>query len=467
MDQNLSCRLSRLAALRPARSRGPLPGPRPDAQNEVQNEVHNELFEEVREADDAEQRAALLGGQVARNHYGEYLVARQWHATPEMCNPDASTLSLLLPPGPRVSPQAIECAADPAQWLFLDTETTGLAGGTGTYAFLVGLAWWDAGGIQIEQLFMRDHDEEHSVLHEIARRLRERPVLVTFNGKSFDWPLLDTRFRMTRSIETPELAAHLDLLHPARQMWRWQLGSVRLVDLERHVLDAESLGWSRQDDIDSSRIPEFYFDYLRGGPVEPVAGVFRHNRMDLRGLAALAGRIFRALGESAHTESEPKEALELYGVSRLLDRRGERARARKSYERALAAGLPATIDRAARHELARLAKRQREFGRATELWQELAASPIPSFEACEQLAIHYERRARNLREAERATQLAIKELRRAQRLGLVQARRHAQLSTRLARRLERLGRKLRETRAPQGKKIRAPGAPSQGEFGRA
>ena len=245
MDHDLSYRLSRLSALRPARSRGPLPGPRPDAQNEVQNEVHNELLEEVREADDAHRRAALLGGQVARNHYGEYLVARQWHATPEMCNPDASTLSLLLP-GARVPPQAIECAVDPAQWLFLDTETTGLAGGTGTYAFLVGLAWWDAGGIQVEQLFMRDHDEEHSVLTEIAQQLRERPVLVTFNGKVFDWPLLDTRFRMTRSIETPELAAHLDLLHPARQMWRLELGSVRLVELERHVLDAESLGWSRQ-----------------------------------------------------------------------------------------------------------------------------------------------------------------------------------------------------------------------------
>jgi tetratricopeptide (TPR) repeat protein len=238
------------------------------------------------------------------------------------------------------------------------------------------------------------------------------------------------------------------------------------VDLERHVLDAESLGWSRHEDIDSSRIPEFYFDYLRGGPVEPIAGVFRHNGMDLRGLAALAGRIFRALGGSAQTREEPQESLELYGVSRLLDRRGERVRARECYERALEAGLPATIDRAARHELARLAKRQREFGRAAELWQELAASPVPSFEACEQLAIHYERRAGNPREAERATQLALKELRRAQRLGLLQAGRHAQISARLARRLDRLGRKLGETSPPQAKKISAPGAANQRESGR-
>ncbi|HEX3851568.1 MAG TPA: ribonuclease H-like domain-containing protein [Polyangiaceae bacterium] len=372
-----------------------------------------------------------------------------------MCDPDAVTLRLLLPPGPRVSPQAVESAADPTQWLFLDTETTGLAGGTGTYAFLVGLAWWDGGGMQMEQLFMRDHDEEHSVLHEIAQRLHERPVLVTFNGKSFDWPLLDTRFRMTRAIETPALAAHLDLLHPARQMWRWQLGSVRLVDLERQVLNAESLGWSRDDDIDSSRIPEFYFDYLRGGPVEPIAGVLRHNRMDLRGLAALAGRIFRTLGESGGAEPEPQKSLELYGVSRLLDRRGERARAGKFYEQALEVGLPPPIDRAARHELARLAKRQREYDRAAELWQELAASPAPSFEACEQLAIHYERRAGNPVEAERATRLALEELRRARRLELVRPGRHAQLALRLGQRLARLERKLLEAKTPGSKTLRS------------
>src|SRR5579871_4082114 len=181
-----------------------------------------------------------------------------------MCAADPAVLRLLLPAGKRVTAReaerAVAEASDPNHWLFLDTETTGLAGGTGTYAFLVGLAWWDAGGLQVEQLFMRDHGEEHSVLTEIARHLKERPVLVTFNGKSFDWPLLDTRFRMTRAIGVPKLAAHLDFLHPARRLWRLGLGSVRLQELERRVLNAESLGWSREYDIDSSRIPEFYFD---------------------------------------------------------------------------------------------------------------------------------------------------------------------------------------------------------------
>jgi uncharacterized protein len=452
-------RLSRISALAPPRHREPLPEA------------------PARESDDSLVRS--FGAEIRRNRYGEHLTARQCYATPEMCAPDHESLRLLLPAGPRVPPRAAARAAHIADWLFLDTETTGIAGGTGTYAFLVGLAWWDAGGLQIEQLFMRDHAEEHSLLLEIAARLRERPVLVTFNGKSFDWPLLETRFRMTRAIEVPALAAHLDLLHPARQLWRSQLGSVRLCDLERHVLDAQSLGWSRSDDIDSSCIPQIYFDYLRGAPVAPLAGVFRHNRMDLRGLAALAGRIFRALAQPRVDEAEDRAPLELYGVSRLLDRRGERARARAMYEHALRAGLPASAERSARHELARLAKRDRDFLRAAELWRELLQDSGANWEASEQLAIYCERRLGDAAEAARLARSALAGLRRAQSLGLVEPARHARIEQRFARRLARLEEKLRQrnlsataasvpagatiARAPQRRgaslpRVRSPGA---------
>jgi len=95
------------------------------------------------------------------------------------------------------------------------------------------------------------------VLLELAARIAERPVLVTFNGKTFDWPLLESRYLMTRCIRVPELGAHLDLLHPARAVWKLRLGSVRLVELERHVLDAVRLGWDRQDDVPSSMIRNF------------------------------------------------------------------------------------------------------------------------------------------------------------------------------------------------------------------
>jgi uncharacterized protein len=415
---------SRLSALKPAQTRVPL--------SRIHENGQSDLL------------ASLTGAEVARNRYGEYLVARQWYATPEMCDVNVDALRLLLP---NVSSRATDHAADATKWLFLDTETTGICGGTGTYAFLVGLGWWDSGGLHVEQLFMRDHNEEHSVLLEIAQHLRNHPVLVTFNGKSFDWPLLETRYRMARAIGIPSFSAHLDFLHPARQLWRLKFKSLRLADLERSVLNAESLGWSRQDDIDSSRIPDFYFDYLRGGSLQPVAGVFLHNRMDLRGLAALAGRVLRTLTDFDTASADDGGSLELYGLSRLLDRRGQRQRARATYERAIVAGLPEAVDHKARHELALIAKRDKDFDRATELWRELSKGSASSPEACEQLAIHYERRVGDQHEAARLTRTAIAELRRASRCGCVARSRSASLLVRFQHRLARLERKIAARRA--------------------
>src|SRR5436309_6143604 len=271
---------SRLSALKPAR---PVAA-RPTA---------------LRALDEEDSLARLLGAGVAKNPFGEHLSVRNWFSTPEYLEASSASLDLLSRSRDEsLSRRTRTVLEDPEKWLFLDTETTGLAGGTGTYAFLVGLAWWDAGGLQVEQFFMRDFTEEYSLLQELAARVTERPVLVTFNGKAFDWPLLENRFAMTRSIAAPKLAAHLDLLHPARALWKLRLGSVRLVELERRVLDAQRLGWHREDDVDSALIPQHYFDYLRGGPLAPLAGIVRHNQMDLRGLAALYGKINTMLTES-------------------------------------------------------------------------------------------------------------------------------------------------------------------------
>ena len=183
----------------------------------------------------------MVAATPARNSHGEYLAVRRWFDGHECTTALDVALSRLLAPRNPLPQEAL----DPSQWLFLDTETTGLAGGTGTYAFLVGLAWWDAGRLEVEQLFLRDYSEEHAVLEALAARMAERRVLVTFNGRSFDWPLLETRYRMTRRIPAASPAAHLDLLHPARQLWRLKLGSVRLMELEQHVLGA--IDWRREN----------------------------------------------------------------------------------------------------------------------------------------------------------------------------------------------------------------------------
>src|SRR2546426_138922 len=295
----------------------------------------------LRAPDEEDALGRLLGAGVSKNRFGEHLAVRNWFSTPEFSEPSSTTLELLSRTRDEsLSRKTLAALSDPAKWLFLDTETTGLAGGTGTYAFLIGLAWWDAGGLQVEQFFMRDFAEEHSLLHELAARVAERPVLVTFNGKSFDWPLLENRFTMTRSIAVPRLAAHLDLLHPARALWKLRLGSVRLVELERQVLDAPRLGWHRDDDVASALIPQFYFDYLRGGPVEPLADVVRHNQMDLRGLAALFGKVNALLSEPS-SAAIGFESLDLFGLSRFLQRRGDPNRAHSACAQALEMGLPA------------------------------------------------------------------------------------------------------------------------------
>lgn len=406
----------------------------------------------------------LLGAGVARNHFGEHLAIRNWFSTPEFQDASSVTLELLSHGRDKSLSRKMHAAlADPSKWLFLDTETTGLAGGTGTYAFLVGLAWWDAGGLQAEQFFMRDFTEEYSLLHELAARVAERPALVTFNGKSFDWPLLENRFAMTRSIPVPKLAAHLDLLHPARALWKLRLGAVRLVDLERSILDAPRLGWHREDDVPSALIPQFYFDYLRGGSTEPVVGVVKHNQMDLRGLAALFGRIDAMLSESPGM-LEGCESLDLFGLSRFLQRRGNSVRAQTACTQALALGLPAEFRPKAQRDLALLAKRRGDHANAAEIWEELVADPRDGAHACEQLSIYYERRTRDTSRATEFAKLGLAKIRR-QRAAEVGASRDPYLAARLVRlernftaRLERLERKSSRSSAAPRPGSRAPSA---------
>src|SRR5580700_9140176 len=178
-------KFSRLAALQPAhRSGSALNGGTPRATVAPPART-------LRDPSEEDTLARLLGAGASRNRFGEHLAVRNWYASPEFAQPSEMALEILSRTRDEAQSRKTRAAlSDPEKWLFLDTETTGLAGGTGTYAFLVGLAWWDAGGLQIEQLFLRDLHEEYSLLHELSARIAERPVLVTFNGKTFDWPLL-------------------------------------------------------------------------------------------------------------------------------------------------------------------------------------------------------------------------------------------------------------------------------------
>lgn len=432
MSETVRDRLTGLAALKPARRRTTM-----KAEDEPRG-----LAPEIPEG--SARLATLLGAAPARNRFGEHLALRRWFSESIACEPPDRIAEAVLR---LLAPEAPTDIADPLQWLFLDTETTGLAGGTGTYAFLVGIAWWDAGGLEVEQFFMRDHSEEHSVLVALAERMAERRVLVTFNGKTFDWPLLETRYRMTRSIRPPAPRAHLDFLHPARTLWRLQLGSARLPELEKHAL-----GWNRGVDVDSSLIPTIYFDFLRGGSPDPLLPIFLHNQMDLRGLAGLAAVTLSLL---ENPEARGRDGFELLGVSRICERRGHAARARQLYECSIASELPLETAQLARKSLARLAKKDKDFTAACDMWtailghsRDQSALARDTLEAYEQLAIHLERRCRNAHRAAALVRQALVDLRRAHQLGTVAASvcfRYRQRFEKRLSRLERLERARQKT----------------------
>jgi tetratricopeptide (TPR) repeat protein len=272
--------------------------------------------------------------------------------------------------------------------------------------------------------------------------MAERPVLVTFNGKSFDWPLLETRYRMTRKIRAVAPRAHLDFLHPARNLWRVRLGSVRLAELEKHVL-----GWNRGADLISEMIPQFYFDYLRGGPPEPLLQIFMHNQMDLRGLAGLASRILTVLAEP---QTDGQDGLELFGLSRICERRGDIARARKHYAQSLDAPLPAETDRAARRSLARLAKREGDLPLALKLWESILGNSRDGLEAYKQLAIHYEHQAGEPQRAAVLVRKALGELRPSNRSAGLSAALLRRYRSEFERRLQRLDRRARPGKTGHG-----------------
>jgi hypothetical protein len=272
---------------------------------------------------------------------------------------------------------------DARRLLFLDAETTGLAGGTGTYAFLVGAAWLEDDRLVLAQHFMRDFDEEPALLAALRPLLERASGLVTFNGASFDLPLLETRFIMTRR-RWPATLPHLDLLRPARRVWTSYLADCRLATLEREVV-----GVVRDDDIAGGLIPALYFDFLRSRRAAPLGRVLAHNRDDILTLVGLLGWFGRAL-----TSREELSASELAGLGRLWEP-VDVERALECYRAALAAGLSGAPAQAVRLHLARWEKRFARWDAACLLWEEAVRDAGFDPRPWEELAKFHEHRRRD------------------------------------------------------------------------
>jgi uncharacterized protein len=336
---------------------------------------------------------AYVEGNVESNAHGEYFLARQ--ALPfgrpygKLRVGDIAALDF----GPLRLFFENDALPDPSEIVFLDTETTGLAGGTGTCAFLIGVGTIEGSEFVVRQFFLRDYPEERAILASLSHMLSRARGLATFNGKTFDVPLLETRYALARLRSPFARLLHFDLLHPARQLWKLRLESCQLTNLEREILKIH-----RKGDVDGAEIPQLYFDYLRTGNARGLQPVFYHNALDIVTLAALTAELARAVAEGG--EATLDSSLDLFGLSRLFDRYGERERSIAVCEHALERGLPGSVEERALWQLAYQHKRRRQYERAVEIWAELnrRAGGL-AIAACEQLAIHYEHRCRDARRA--------------------------------------------------------------------
>jgi uncharacterized protein YprB with RNaseH-like and TPR domain len=270
--------------------------------------------------------------------------------------------------------------------VFLDTETTGLAGGTGTAAFLIGAGWVEGERFIVRQYFMRDYHEEAALLQGLADDLGRFSRIVTFNGKIFDVPLLEARFHLARSRFPLAEAAHLDLLHPSRRLWKARLESCRLQSLEVALL-----GLRRHGDIPGDEIPQVYFDWVRRRDARLLARVFEHNRQDIVSLAAIA--VLACQWVEGGRAEDPRD---VFSLARVLERARLFERSEEEYRRTVALGAeelrgPALL------RLGLRAKRAGDFHRAAGLWEEAGEAGEP--EGWRELAMHHEHRTRDLEAA--------------------------------------------------------------------
>jgi len=310
--------------------------------------------------------------------FGPVAVRREWF--PDDGDHDVDNLSACLG----------LAADDLRRPLFLDTETTGLSGGTGTVAFLVGLAWREANGLALAQYFLRDFNQENALLWAVGQCVNEAGVLVSYNGRCFDWPLLQTRLVMRRA-EWPS-PPHFDLLTLARRIFRPRLPDCALQTIEQAVLDLH-----RADDLPGSLIPSRYFAWLRNGDPHVLEPVFIHNRQDVLSMALLLARF-----EVVLRGSDDLHPLDRFGRARFLELRGFHDDAIEEYRqlwRHRPTGAQPVMGGALGLRLARLLRRRGRWEEARSVLEECWRTQSYPYPVAIELAKLLEHQARDLKAA--------------------------------------------------------------------
>jgi uncharacterized protein YprB with RNaseH-like and TPR domain len=395
---------------------------------------------------DLDRVADVLGGRIVSNPFGRALVidrryeSDRYHGTTRIgdCEfQDPAGLRLL-------DPGLVGADRRGRRTLFVDLETTGLSGGAGTVAFLVGCGWFDFGAFQVRQFLLTSYAAERALLSAVAECFEDTSLLVTYNGKTFDVPVMETRWMFHRMQMPLDSVRHFDMLHPARRLWRSRSGTrvidadagCRLATLERLICDVRRIG-----DVTALEIPARFFRFLRSGDARPLEPVLEHNRLDLVSLAAVTARALQLVDSGIIRCRDAAEALAL---GKVYERAEHVASAIECYRHA-ARDTTTHIDVRAEalYRLGIRLRRERRFEEAAAVWRELLElrpgrirtpllAPLRQY-AAEALAIHHEHRERDYSGARELAFLALEEADAADVRPKVEAARH---------RISRLERKL-------------------------
>ncbi len=291
-------------------------------------------------------------------------------------------------------------ALDLGTAVFLDLETTGLAGGTGTVPFLVGLGYFRDDRFKVTQFFLNELAEEGLLVEQVSRFVRDMGFksVITYNGKAFDVPLLETRFALHRTPFAVRDLPHLDFLFSARQLWKHKYDSCRLSNLAYQIAQAE-----RSDDIPGEEIPTRYFQYIRSGDFSLVEPIITHNQEDILALLSVvvAGAVLVDRNRETAERGEA-DAMDLFGVAKLFESAGDTARSAALLEKALEGRLTAEVSHTARKKLSHHFKKNQDWDKAVSLWQQMGCGD--QADSFRELAMYFEHKVKNYEEAIRAAE---------------------------------------------------------------
>lgn len=281
--------------------------------------------------------------------------------------------------------------------VFIDTETTGLAGGSGTLAFLIGVGFFKGNDFKILQYFISDYDKEAAALYSLGKLLEEFESIVTFNGKSYDIPLLEARYMLSRMESPFKKNFHLDLLAAARRLYKERLESVSLSSLESNLLSLK-----RDGDIPGFEIPSVYFRFLKDKNPYPLKPIFYHNQMDILSMVTLA--ISMACTFENPLYSAACENQDYYCLGRVFEDMGMIEDSIKCYEKAL---YVQGVREKSYTQLSLLYKRLGMWQEAEKLWIAMVKSNTRPVFALVELAKYYEHKLKDYDRAAKAAQEAL------------------------------------------------------------